>query len=370
MSTVTRSSQEPVLFFQRKKKDEESPPELIYTQGTLEPAEDSLADPDCGVAQLQACKLRRKVEMWQNYTASKSTTTKDSFGGGETTTTEESLRQKWSETALAVRMSQSTSLMHGGGVVDDNPPFPMTSTEYKCDVYLGAYCLCEEQVDMLNDWKDVKLPTPPPPLLERFPQGGIKHEDEYYFAGKGTITHPNVGDIRISYSYVPAGECSVIAKRTEEVKSGKILLSEYTDPHPPYTLPWICCGCCFGCCNNVGRTESDINLVMTGLVPKDEMWKQAQSMNKLKLHILRVVGFLMFFIGFILVLDPIATVLDVVSFLGDLSRILFVLASFLISTALTLLVIAFAWLMYRPLVAMMLFAMVAVLGVGISLLST
>jgi hypothetical protein len=84
------------------------------------------------------------------------------------------------------------------------------------------------------------------------------------------------------------------------------------------------------------------------------MFAHAQAANRTLTWILRAVGFgAMFFAG-MLVLGPISAMARILPFLGSLVEIGFAIVAFLLSAIVSLLVIATAWMFYRPLWAVIL----------------
>jgi hypothetical protein len=99
----------------------------------------------------------------------------------------------------------------------------------------------------------------------------------------------------------------------------------------------------------VTTNEREIELVETGNVSAARMFAHAQAANRTLTWILRAVGFgAMFFAG-MLVLGPISALARIIPFMGSLVQMGFALVSFFLSAIVSLLVIAVAWVVYRPL---------------------
>jgi hypothetical protein len=79
------------------------------------------------------------------------------------------------------------------------------------------------------------------------------------------------------------------------------------------------------------------------------MFAHAQAANRTLTWILRAVGFAAMFFGGMLVMGPISALARIIPFMGSLVELGFALVSFFLSAIVSLLVIAVAWIVYRPL---------------------
>ena len=95
------------------------------------------------------------------------------------------------------------------------------------------------------------------------------------------------------------------------------------------------------------------------------MFKDAQDENRILTWIFRLVGVIVMFIGLTLVLRPLVVVADVVPFIGNMLGAGAALVSAVVTAVVAPLVIAIAWLWYRPLVSII--AIVIGLGVAFGL---
>ena len=97
---------------------------------------------------------------------------------------------------------------------------------------------------------------------------------------------------------------------------------------------------------------------MDGLHSAEEMFASAHSANRLLCWILRLVGFILIYSGFQMIFKPIAILVSFLPFLERLVGAGTSLISFLLALPITLVVIALAWLFYRPVLAIFLIAIV------------
>jgi hypothetical protein len=102
----------------------------------------------------------------------------------------------------------------------------------------------------------------------------------------------------------------------------------------------------------VTTNEREIELVEPGNHSAAQMFAHAQAANRTLTWILRAVGFgAMFFAG-LLVLGPISAMARILPFLGSLVELGFAIVSFFLSAIVSLIVIAMAWIVYRPILGM------------------
>jgi hypothetical protein len=98
----------------------------------------------------------------------------------------------------------------------------------------------------------------------------------------------------------------------------------------------------------------EIELVEAGTVSAPQMFAHALAANKVMTWILRGVGFAAMFFGSMLALGPISALAHVLPFLGSLVEIGFAIVAFFLSAIVSMLVIAKAWIVYRPVLGVVL----------------
>jgi hypothetical protein len=108
----------------------------------------------------------------------------------------------------------------------------------------------------------------------------------------------------------------------------------------------------------------EIALASPGLVPAAEMLQQKKHQEALLTWALRGVGFVVMLIGFALLGAPLAALAGVVPFLGDIVGVGVFLIALTLAVPLTLLTIAIAWIVHRPLLGagLIVLAVAAVFG--------
>jgi hypothetical protein len=132
---------------------------------------------------------------------------------------------------------------------------------------------------------------------------------QYIFNGFGTLSDPEIGDVRISYEVVPSGNNVTVFGA---LNGNKIETFRDKDNNTVYRA-----------------FASDASSAVATL----------HGEYKTSLWIFRVVGFLMMWIGLGMILGPLSVFLDVVPFLGNVSRSVVGIATFLVSAVLTIVAI-------------------------------
>lgn len=304
---------------------------LIHFYGTAVPRSD-VSDATFGVTPsargVDAIKLRRAVEMYQWMEESRSETHKTKGGGSETTKTY-TYTKGWTS-----REVESSSFDQPYG--HENPSrFPFLSTDFVADpVTVGAFTLPEDMVGMIS-WFD---PLGYPISLDSIPDESIRSKSTSYGQGYflsyggGVPSYPAVGDVRVTFDAVKSGPVSILARQTGST------LSRYA----------------------IKSGEGNIFILERGAMSPEEMFQRAQAQNRMTSWLLRLLGFFFMFCGFAAIAEPLSVVADVIPcigpMVGDLVSCGTGLAAFLLSLVLSSLVIAVAWIAYRPLWAVSILA--------------
>lgn len=139
---------------------------------------------------------------------------------------------------------------------------------------------------------------------------------------------PQVGDVRIKWTYVPETmPISLVSQQTGNTFS-------------PY----------------VADNGYEVDLLRVGTHNKKLMFQKAHDENTMLTWILRFVGWFMMFMGLKMVLNPLSVLGDVLPILGSIISFGIGVIAFFVASIVALVVIAIAWLFYRPLLAIVLLA--------------
>lgn len=289
---------------------------LVYFSG-LAQAGSSVIDPQFGISAKGAVKLRRDVDMYQ-WVEDKESETRKKAGGGKETTTRYSYATAWK----SGRVESSHFYKPDGHY---NPPLSVGSFETAADpITVGAFSVPWDMVNMMS-WYSPLLPS-------TLSTEGITDESlraRAHIHGGGFYVgsdpqHPRVGDIRVDFNTVPEGPVSILARQTGSTVSSYLTKAG----------------------------NGSIFILKRGHISAEEMFRQANQENRAAAWMLRGVGCLVMFIGFKLLIGPLSVAADVLPCIGDMVECGTGLVSFLLALVLSLVIIALAWIAYRPFLAL------------------
>jgi hypothetical protein len=283
---------------------------LVHMSGAVS-SESPVVD-DALPVQVQGVKLIRNVEMYQ-WNEEKKSETKKKLGGGEETVTTYSYNKEWANGRV-----DSSQFQHPEG--HENPesaPYE-TQTFIADPVKVGVHKLSAEQIGKLNEAENLPLEASATESLSPELKEKMKVADGRYYMGADPKV-PALGDVRISYQVVKPAAVSLAAVQTG-------------DTFAAYQA----------------KAGDSILLVQTGTHTAAEMFQKAQDENAMMTWILRVVGFIVMFLGIFMVFRPIAVFADVVPLFGTFLGAGIGLFAFLGAAALSFLTIAIAWVFVRP----------------------
>lgn len=262
-----------------------------------------------------ALVLSRTVEMYQ-WRENEETKTETQMGGSTKETKTYSYEKVWSENSIDSSKFRKTSYY--------NPPFPLKSERYEAQKgEFGAFTLSKVQTSALRNTED----------YTNLPQNNqYTISGNYYYKGNN-INSPSVGDIRISYSYMPSGSpISVIGMQ----RADKTIT--------PMTIK-----------------QGRVYVQYDGLLSQAEMVEKFKHGNLVTTNIFRLVGFILMFIGLNLMIRPLATLLSFIPLFSNIVSFVTGGLVFLLAALLSLIIIAAAWFFYRPVLAICLLVIAGVL---------
>lgn len=305
-----------------EKVDPEMEGQLVHMTG-MATTSDVLSDDQFGVS-ATAIALRRKTEMFQWVEHSETKETKKLGGKVERTTTY-TYSQEWVENAV-----DSSGFKEQG---HDNPGFVEFPSQEKraANVKFGAFRLNEGQIARIGSAQAYAFPTDFVCRVERVQrQGGT-----VYVPNKATrdndknnrdvASQPRVGDMRVTFSVVLPHDVSIVAKQKGDTFVGYL-----------------------------AKTKKKIDMLSDGVKDAAEMFEAARSANTMMTWIVRLVGFLLMYIGISMVLKPLSVLADVLPILGDIVGIGTGLVAGVVAFVCALVTIAIAWIFYRPVLGIVL----------------
>lgn len=278
-------------------------------------SDETLRDQDFGVSS-QAIKLKRVAEMFQWQEESKQEE-KKKLGGGTETTTTYTYKKAWARDLIS----------SGGFKVPEghrNPgQMPYKSQELVAGtVTVGAFTLSGSLVGMIRNSTPLTLGPDyslPPSLATQGRAGGGT-----IYLGRDPGA-PQIGDTRISFEEVLPTEISLVARQVNAT------FEAYQ--------------------TQAGGT---IELLESGSHSAEAMFRQARKSNTILTWALRAGGLFLMFIGLRLILGPLSVLADVVPLFGSIVGAGTGLIAGLVAAVLSFCTIAIAWIVYRPLIGIIL----------------
>ncbi len=305
-----------VVSVDAAKADPGNDGKLIHISGLLNSPE-TLSDSQFGLSE-NVLKMKRSVEMYQ-WKEDSDSKKKKKVGGAEETTTKYTYTKEWSPTLIA-----SKNFQNPNGHM--NPAsFPYEAKDQAVtNASLGAFKLSEGLIFSLFEYENYSLVG-----KDSFPNAvGIrKIDDNTLYYGNGTPDAPEIGDTRISFSTIPHGDYSILAKQNGSGLTG-------------YETSY----------------GTNLEFCHKGLKTAAEMFEFQQSQNTIMTWVLRFVGWLFTVLGLSMIFKPLSVVADVVPFVGNLLEKGTGLFALILGSFLSLFVVAIAWIFYRPLFAILLIA--------------
>jgi hypothetical protein len=273
---------------------------------------DPLQDPIFNISET-ALRLSRKIEVyvWKEKKESKS---RDKVGGGKETTTTYSYEKVWAPDLIKSSSFKSAD-DHRNPTRLEIPKKEFVAT----NATLGQFRLTPQIIGKVSGDEELDATTDQLSKVSEELESKLKVDGNKFYLGADPAS-PEIGDEKISFSVLRPGTLSVVAAQTKQ---------SFT----PY----------------VTSNEREIELVETGNVSAAQMFAHAQAANRTLTWILRAVGFAAMFFGGMLVMGPLSALARIIPFMGSLVELGFALVSFFLSAIVSLLVIAVAWIVYRPL---------------------
>ncbi len=285
---------------------------LVHVTGEMATPE-MLKDPDFGVA-INAIALKRIVEIYQWQEKSKTEETKN-LGGSKTERTTYTYEKSWSTNPI----SSSSFKQPQGHTNPAQVPY-IGQSSIANNVTLGKFTLSRSLVSQLNNFEPLPLDTA---FQQQLP---LPVRNKSQIAGEwcylGDPQNPKVGDERVKFTAVRSGPVSVISR-------------QFGNSFTPF----------------VAQSGKNIEMISPGIVGADVMFGEARSENMMLAWVLRGVGTLLMFIAILLILKPISVVLDVLPFLGSIAGVGIGITALAVSLVLSAVVVAVAWMSYRPLIS-------------------
>ena len=299
---------------------------LVHLIGEAKTAE-ILEDKPFGIA-LNAIKLTRHVEMyqWQEEEKQEERTKSD---GSKEKVKRYVYKKEWS-----TELIQSSRFKHPAEHRNpSNMPYKSDSSVVQ-SATVGAFGLSGMLINQMDFYQPLPLTQDMigrvEPVLQRLL---MLHNNTFYLGGDPN--EARIGDCRISFKVVPVGTVSIVSKQVGNT-------------FEPY---WT----------KVGK---NLEIIYSGSHSAENMFNTELKKNTTLTWIMRGVGFSIMTLGLFLFIGPLTVVLSAVPMIGGFINAGIAWAAMLLSFCLTLLTVATAWMVYRPLVSLplLVLAIASVIG--------
>lgn len=294
--------------------------------------EDILTDGQFGLS-LNAIKLTRSTEYYQ-WVEHEHRETKDKVGGGQENVTTYTYSKEWVSSPVS-SASFKESQYRG---IDNDILLKVDSQTWQAqNVSFGAYRLPEGLISQMSKYEPYTVELAPEVIADyenQFHRAFDVDATQTFMHPSGNVLYigvnpnnPTVGDVRVTYKKVLPGEVSILAVATGDT------FDKFT-----------------------AKNGYSLMTLEDGAVTMDNMFQNEHSSNKTMGWILRFLGILLVFLGFKNIFNIITQLLKVLPFLANIADLGINLVAGVLAFAWSLVVIAIAWLFYRPLLAIILIA--------------
>lgn len=293
---------------------------LIHLSGVAS-TKDMLSDPDFSLS-IPAIKLERKIETYQWKEDSKEET-KDNYGGSQTTTTTYTYTKDWDQEMI------KSSDFHEQAWHENPTAAKYTSLSLAAnDVSAGVYKLSSPMIERIPADTTLSLTEYSPQLHSwEILQGNT------IYVGKDP-QNSQVWDTRVSYTIASNNlTLSLLGKQ-----SGSNSIESY-----------------------IAKSGSDISRVEVGTKSALEMFQAAEKENSLMTWIVRALGILFVYIWFSLFFQILPILAKIIPPLSWLIGAWVGLVALILTLIVWGGVIMVAWFLYRPLLSLVLLAVLMIL---------
>lgn len=316
------------------KKDAALDGELVHATAQAT-TQDSLVDARFGFG-ATAISLQRSVEyyQWVEHAESKS---EDKLGGKEVTTTTYTYSKEWVSSPIQSESFKDPDYQNKNMVLTVVEP----ETQWAENVSFGAYKLNESLIHSISSSEPVALAIDENILKDL--NDGIsriqKKDSLSYVHQDGNVLYigrvpssPEVGDVRITWEKVVPAKVTIISQVDG-------------DTFKPFKA----------------KNGKTFQTLVMGKKDASEIFESEHSSNKMLLWVFRILGILLVIAGLKGIFGFLETILKVVPFLANILGWGVGLVCTVVGLVWSLIVIALAWVTYRPVLGVSLLVLAAFL---------
>lgn len=295
---------------------------VIHAIGRAE-TKDILRDVMFGV-NINAIRLERETEYYQ-WREHEKRETRKKLGGGEETVTTYTYSQEWTNEPVDSNQFKDPDYRGRNSTLAEFEDLSMWAP----NVTFGAYTLPDFLKHRIGGAQPMTLQNVDVKSLAGHINAGRNESADKLISVSGSTVYigrnpasPQIGDVRVTFRQTPPAEVSIVAQvirnTFEEFKASN------------------------------GYSFSRLSM---GTVGMHNMFEDARSDNNIMAWVLRVVGIICVCIGLSTIFRPLSVIADVLPILGTIVAAGTGFVSVLIGIAWSLIVIAVAWLRFRPVFA-------------------
>lgn len=312
--------------------------QVVHATGSAT-TNDSLVDAEFETGAV-AVRLTRSVEYYQ-YVEEKHEETHDNVGGSQDKKITYTYKETWTDSPVNSGEFKDPSYQNKNFVYSNVE----TKESFAENVAFGAYKLNEKQIksisgDVAQDLKvsSSKVAAWNKACVAVAKSRGIEASDSMVHVNGNVVYYgvnpnsPQIGDVRVTFTKVQPGAISIIAK-----VSG----NTFTD----YTA----------------KNKNKFSRLEMGTKDAAEMFENSRDENSTLTWILRVLGIVLVIVGLRNLFDIVVSLLKVLPPLATVASLGVGLVCGVVGFVWSLLVIAIAWIFYRPVLAIIILAAVGAL---------
>ena len=281
--------------------------------------DETLTDPDYGI-QVNAIWLKRSTEYYQWVEHSQSET-KDKIGGGQETVTTYTYSREWVGSPVNSNSFHDPDYQ---GVNSTRLTVPDNAVRAQ-KVTFGGYTLPTGMVNAIPADEPVALPAE----LGDNKTSYVDNNVLYYGENPNA---PAVGDVRVTFTEGTGGDASILAQVVG-------------DTFEPYTH----------------KNGKSLQVLSMGVHSMESMFETQKAANKAILWVLRILGIILVIAALRMMFSIVVSLLKVLPPLAKVGELGINLVTAVVGFIWSLLVILIAWVVYRPVLAIVLALAIAAL---------
>ncbi len=312
---------------------------LIHTMGMLT-CDETIADQQFGVQVQGAIRIARSVEYYQWVEHSESHT-EDKVGGSQETTTTYTYDKQWVSSPVESADFHDPDYKSVNTVITSVPNERFSASRVK----LGAYNLNSAQISGFSNGANLPISVPEETLAQ------LQQKYSANFQADSTGNKPQV----VSTS----GNVIYIGQSAAAPQIGDVRISYLT--HMPTTVSVVCQVCGDTFTDYLADNGEAFSAMENGAVPAAQMFQNAEQSNTILTWVLRIIIIIFIFNGFKSLFYFLPALTNFLPFLSTILNFGVKLVAGVLTAIWAGFWIALAWLFYRPIISIIILAVVGVI---------